>query len=141
MPTPALPATTQARAYFIQDGRLVAEQLEVSGEHPARSSMEALLAGPRVAGHQTQVPAGTRLLGLSVTGGTATLDLSDHVRHVQGIPAIPLLLGQVVFTLTQFPNVQRVVVRVAGEEVRVLGGEGVTVPEPLDRATVQRLLR
>jgi len=129
------------RAYFVQDGRLVAEPVGVSEAHPARSSVEALLAGPRVAGHQTQVPPGTRLLGLVVNGGTATLDLSDQARSVQGSAAIPLFLGQVVYTLTELPTVQRVVVRISGEEVRVLGGEGIAVPEPIDRAAVQRLLR
>ena len=126
--------------YFTSGGRLVTETLLVPASTPARGSIAALLAGPKTAGHYSQVPTGTRLLGLNLAAGTATVNLSNEVQNLQGSPAIPLFLGQLVDTLTQFPDVQHVVLEVNGQPVRSLGGEGDAVPEPLDRATVQRML-
>jgi germination protein M len=126
--------------YFTSGKSLVSEARPVSAAAPARGSLEALLAGPSGAGHFSQVPAGTRLLSLNLAGGIATVSFSDQVQTLQGSPAIPLFLGQVVDTLTQFPDIQRVVLEVNGQPLRTLGGEGVAVPEPLDRAAVQRLL-
>ena len=43
-------------------------------------------------------------------------------------------LAQVVFTLTQFPSVERVASRVAGTPTTVFGGEGVMLDPQVDRA-------
>lgn len=126
--------------YFTAGNRLVSEARQVPTAAPARGSIDALLAGPTSAGHFSQVPAGTRLLSINLAGGTATVSFSNQIQNLEGSPAIPLFLGQVVTTLTQFPDVQRVVLEVNGQPLRTLGGEGVAVPEPLDRATVQRML-
>lgn len=135
-------ATGQANVtiYFTQGSRLVTETRTVPAGTPARGSLDALLAGPQAAGHYSQVPNGTRLQSMNLKGGTATVDLSSQVQNLEGSPAIPLFLAQVVDTLTQFSDVQRVVLEVNGKTVRSLGGEGMPVPEPMDRATVQKLL-
>lgn len=131
---------TDVAVYFTQGSRLVTETRAVPAAAPARGSLDALLAGPMATGHYSQVPNGTALQSMNLKGGTATVDLSSQVQNLEGSPAIPLFLAQVVDTLTQFPDVQRVVLEVNGKPVRTLGGEGVTVPEPLDRAAVQKLL-
>lgn len=142
--SPVAGATTASTAavtlYFTKGGKLVAEPRTVPAVDPLRSSLEELLAGPKVAGDYSEVPRGTRLLGVSITGSTANVNLSSQVQSLQGAPAIPLFLGQVVNTATQFQGVERVSLQVEGRPVRTLGGEGVAVPEPLDRAAVQRLL-
>jgi germination protein M len=140
---PATASTTSqvtAAIYFTSGSHLVSESRQVAAAAPARASIEALLAGPKVAGHYSQVPSGTRLRGVNLAAGTATVDLSNQVESLQGSPAIPLFLGQIVDTLTQFPDVQRVVLEVNGQPLRSLGGEGAAVPEPLDHAAVQRML-
>jgi spore germination protein GerM len=86
------------------------------------------------------VPAGTRLLGVQLTGAQATINLSPQALAIEGSPAIPLFLAQLVDTATQFPAVQRVTLQVEGRPLTALGGEGMAVPEPLDRPSVQRLL-
>ena len=43
-------------------------------------------------------------------------------------------LAQVVFTLTQFPSVERVAFRVAGTPTTVFGGEGVMLDPQVDRS-------
>jgi spore germination protein GerM len=131
---------TDVAVYFTQGSRLVTETRAVPAAAPARGSLDALLAGPKATGHYSQVPNGTALQSMNLKGGTATVDLSSQIQNLEGSPAIPLFLAQVVDTLTQFPDVQRVVLEVNGQPVRTLGGEGVAVPEPMDRAAVQKLL-
>jgi spore germination protein GerM len=126
--------------YFTSGNSLVKESRQVPAASPARGSIDALLAGPSGSGHYSQVPPGTRLLSINLAAGTATVSFSEQVQNLQGSPAIPLFLAQVVDTLTQFPDVQKVVLEVNGQPLRSLGGEGVSVPEPLDRATVQQML-
>jgi len=58
-----------------------------------------------------------------------------------GSPAIPLFLAQVVSTATQFPAVRQVTLRIAGQPVTSLGGEGMAVPEPLDQSAVRKMLQ
>jgi germination protein M len=143
--SPAVASTSSSgqisvAVYFTSGSSLVSEPRSVPAAAPARGSLEALLAGPAVAGHFSQVPHGTRLLSVNLAAGTATVDFSEQIQDIQGSPAIPLFLGQVVNTLTQFPDVQRVMLKANGRTVLSLGGEGAAVPEPLDRAAVQRML-
>jgi hypothetical protein len=81
----------------------------------AGAAVVELLGGdPYCPGSQRPFPAGARLLGVVVEGGTATVDLS-------GVGPRPSrwTLQALVHTLTQFPTVRRVLVRVDG---RRLGG-------------------
>ncbi|MBD0339068.1 MAG: GerMN domain-containing protein [Thermoleophilia bacterium] len=101
------------------------------------AAVEALLAGPteaeRALGVSSSVPEGTTLLGLEVAGGTATVDLSREFESGGGSLSMLSRLAQLVFTLTQFSTVDRVVLELEGEPVEALGGEGVLVDEPLTR--------
>jgi spore germination protein GerM len=103
-----------------------------------KAALEQLLAGPtaaeRAAGLGTAVPAGTRLLGLDIANGTATVDLSQELVSGGGSLSMRERLAQVVFTLTQFPSVERVAFRVAGTPTTVFGGEGVMLDPQVDRS-------
>jgi Immunoglobulin-like domain of bacterial spore germination/Sporulation and spore germination len=64
-------------------------------------------------------PAGTRLRGLELEDGTATVDLSGPALKGRSGTARRWPLQALVYTLTQFPTVQRLVVKVEG---RAVGG-------------------
>ena len=138
-PTSAAPPLPVA-VTFTRGDHLVRERRLVPAGDPARASVLALLAGPAEPGDATEAPPGTRLLGLNVRDGTATVDLSPDLQQAEGDPAIPLLLAQLVDTLTQFPAVQRVALEVAGQPLTTLAGDGLVVPPLLDRATSDALL-
>ena len=108
------------------------------------AALEALLAGPsdqEVNGDvATAVPAGTELLGLDIADGVATVDLSSEFEAGGGSRSIRLRLAQVVFTLTQFPTVKRVLFRLDGEPVDVFSGEGLVLDEPVTRADYDELV-
>jgi hypothetical protein len=77
---------------------------------------ELLETDPDCPGARRPFPAGTRLRGIDLDGGTATVELSR--------PALPAAraarrwpLQALVHTLTQFPTVRRVLVKVGGRTV------------------------
>jgi spore germination protein GerM len=101
----------------------------------ARAAMEQLLAGPtdaerahdlRVGTIGTRIPEGTRLLGLDIQDGVATVDLSSEFASgdIDGDEreAWAIRLAQVTYTLTQFPTVGRVRFMVDGKPGHAIEG-------------------
>jgi germination protein M len=134
-PTSA-PAPT---AYFLQGEHLAAVTVPMRpfDTAVAGAALKALLAGPspdvKTAGLTSAIPAGTRLLGLTISGGTATVDLSGRFGSGGGSASMRMRVAQVVWTLTQFPSTERVVFRMDGKPVEALGGEGLILSEPQTR--------
>ena len=119
--------------------------------------MTALLAGPSAREQAAQpfirtlIPDGTKLLGLEVSRGLATVDLSAEFGSFSPDDAWDLgmfelrgRLAQVVYTLTQFGTVDRVNFKLEGKPVKVLFGipspdegvaDAVVLDKPVTRAT------
>ena len=111
----------------------------------ATAAMKALLAGPASnesdeRGLTSAVPEGSRLLGLTIKDGIATIDLSGEYESGGGSASTFYRLGQVVYTLTQFSTVQSVVFQVEGRTVNVFGSEGVVLDGPVGRVEYGDLL-
>jgi hypothetical protein len=108
------------------------------------ASLGDLLAGPteaeRSEGTSTAVPEGTRLLGLVVDDGLATVDLSSEFESGGGSLSMMARLGQVACTLDQFPTVKGVAFELDGEPVDVFSGEGIVLDEPVTCADYEDLL-
>lgn len=146
----ATPSTTTVRAYFYLGGEpgtagLVPVLREVGAGDPIEAAVGALLAGPTTdeAGLRTvtsAIPVGSRLLELTVADGIATADLSSEFESGGGSASMFIRLGQVVFTLTQFPTVQSVVFKIDGQRVTVFSSEGIVLDSPLGRADEADLL-
>jgi germination protein M len=99
--------------FFLQDGKVapVARSV-VAGPEVARVALTELLNGPtdedQALPVETAIPAGTELGAVSVAGGIADVELSRVLpREAQ---------AQVVYTVTQFPTVQRVRLLVEGQQ-------------------------
>ncbi|MDH4170752.1 MAG: GerMN domain-containing protein [Acidimicrobiia bacterium] len=101
------------------------------------SAMAALLAGPSdieaEIGMGSEIPTGTELLGVEVDDGTATVDLNAAFEESSGTLAETLRIAQVVFTLTQFDDIDTVRFRIDGVDVDALGSHGIDVSSGLDR--------
>ncbi len=114
----------------------------VPGPAVLRGAIDALFSGPtseeKTAGLTTAVPTGTQLLDVGVVGGLATIDVSTDFASGDGNLSMQARLAQVVFTATQFPNVDRVDLTMAGERLETLGGEGLTLTEPQKRLNMSR---
>jgi hypothetical protein len=157
-PTPAAavtPPTAEATAtpaaelvvsvYFARGERLgVVRRAIPRTPQVGAAALAELLAGPSVEersiGFSSEIPPGTRLLGLSVQDGVATVDLSGQFGQGGGSLSMMTRVAQVVFTLTQFPSVQAVQFRLDGQPVEALGGEGLLLDRPLARDDFEQVL-
>ena len=149
-PTPASSETMVVRTYYILGGGVGVEGLvptlrevpRTSGV--ARAAMTALLDGGPIADAYQQVssaiPAGTRLLGVSVRDGVATVNLSQEFESGGGSASMSYPLGQVVYKLTQFSTGQSVLFQVEGQPVRTFGSEGIALGGPQSRFDYEQLL-
>ncbi len=121
-PTPAASpvGTTTVRTYFFlgsftdNAGLVPVERQIPKTQAVGAASLAALLAGP-IEGElaarpamYTSVPAGTRFLGLQVSTGVATVNLSSEFEAGGDSLSVQGRIAQVVYTLTQFPTVQGV---------------------------------
>lgn len=139
VPTPtASPAMTSTSVFLVLDGKVQPVRRVVSAITPARDSMLALLQPPsnvESAYHYTNdVPLTTRLNGVSITGGVATVDLS--MQFTSG-PADSQArrVAQVVDTLTELGTVRSVLFRIEGSPILSMGG--VALGSPVTRAAVE----
>jgi spore germination protein GerM len=150
-PSPSDPTgTTIVRAYFWLGGNpgsagLVAILRQVpASKAVANASVNALLGGPTAAegGKQisTAVPAGSQLLGLTVKDGVATVNLSTEFESGGGSASVLTRLGQVVYTLTQFPSIKSVIFQIEGKTATVFSSEGVVLDKPVGRSDYVDLL-
>ena len=141
-PSPAEEATddetnTVSFQVWFADGKKLAPAVATIEATPqvGSAALEALIEGPAGAGDLTSaVPAGTSVDSLNIEGGTATVDLSSEFASGSGIPSMGMRLGQLTFTLTQFPTVKRVVLEEGGERVKEFSKEGLVIERPLTRA-------
>jgi germination protein M len=141
-PSPS-PSTTAAPTnlslYFLRGEELgVAARRVPQTTKPATAAMEALLAGPtaaeKAAGLTSAVPSGSRLLGLSIDGTTARVDLSARFAAGGGSLSMQARVAQVVYTLSQFPTIKAVDFMLDGSLVETLGGEGLILDAGQTRA-------
>ena len=95
----------------------------------ATAAVRDLLAGPAAdeAGLLTMIPAGSQLLGITIDGSVATVDLTGTFESGGGSASMLGRLAQLVYTATQFPTVDAVRLRLDGRPVDSIGGEGVIV--------------
>src|SRR5450759_1175448 len=132
-------ATTTVRVYFFQpdpaggDAHLVPVLRTVPATRAvATAAVRELLAGPASdeRGLLTMIPAGSQLLGITIDGSVATVDLTGAFESGGGSASMFGRLAQLIYTLTQFPTVDTVRLRLAGPRDRP--GERVrgTVPAP-----------
>ena len=115
----------------------VTERTEPSSPRVGTAAVNALLAGPsaaeKAAGLGTSIPEGTELLGLSIDGGVATVDLSRTFESGGGSLSMFNRLAQLTYTLTQFPSVHGVNLELEGKPVTVFSGEGIILDQPMTR--------
>ena len=120
------------RGRFLQ----VAYRSQDSTPRIGTAALESLLEGSEAGDGKASsaIPAGTRLLDLGIADGLATVDLSSEFESGGGSFSMLARLAQVVFTITQFPTVDRVAFEIEGEPVDVFSAEGIVLDEPQTRA-------
>lgn len=115
---------------------LVPVNRPVKGPLNPTTALQALIDGPLTHENlEPSVPPTTRLLGLSIYRGLATVNFSDEIiRDFNGGALIEsYLIKAIVNTLTEFPEIDRVQFLVEGEPVESIGGH-ILIIDPIERA-------
>jgi germination protein M len=143
--TGSVPTSVSLEVWFLKGEQLVRERrTHQATRQVATAAIQALLVGPSPAelesGLRSAIPAGTKLLGISIKNGVATVDLTSQYQSGGGSLAMKARLTQVVYTLTQFPTVRAVLFHLDGEPVNVFSGEGIVLDHPVGRKDYEDLL-
>jgi len=138
------PAQTRERAvYFTQidkDGQIlqsrVTRRLPVS-DSPMQDALNAMLAGPSAdeinRGILNIIPKNTRILSTIIRGSTAYISFSeDFMFNTFGVEGYVAQLRQIVWTVTEFSNVNDVQILIEGRRLDYLG-EGIWIGSPISR--------
>jgi len=142
-PPAAPPETRDRNIYFAQidkDGQIlqskVTRKIPVSAS-PMLDSLNVLLAGPS-SGELNKnllnfIPQGTRVLSATVRSNTAYINFSeDFLFNKFGVEGYVAQLRQIVWTVTEFSNVNEVQILIEGRRLDYLG-EGIWIGSPITR--------
>lgn len=106
----------------------------------ARVSLEQLFAGPTsgetsgIPAMSTTIPDGVEVLGLTISEGIATVDLSAEFEGDDDSPVVAQRMAQVVFTLTSIPFVNEVLFHQEGAPIAAQTSSGDQVDRPVLKA-------
>ena len=112
---------------------------DAAGKYAA--AMKSLLTGTKQKGQTTIIPKQAKVKSVKVKGDTAYVDFNqDLVKHFTGgSTGEEMLVGSVVNTLTEFPEVKAVQILIDGHSVETLAGHmDLTVPIKRMDAIVQK---
>jgi spore germination protein GerM len=86
--------------------------------------LEELIKGPHSPALNRTVPAGVKVLGVSVNGGIASIDFSEEIRsgHWGGSTGEILTVYSIVNTLAELPEIEMARFLIEGEEIETLAG-------------------
>jgi hypothetical protein len=143
---PASPPSVAARdraLYFIEvdgDGAILRTRVirpMPATDSPLADTIRVLLQGPtadeRNRGLITLIPPGAQLLSARIRGSTAYLSFSEDFQfNTYGVEGYIGQLRQIIWTVTEFPNVEDVQILIEGRRIDYLG-ERIAIGSPLDR--------
>ena len=139
-PTQTLPAQSmRVKIYYPDDSgvHLVEVERKISVEHEGEKNLvavEMLLEDPHEENLTTIFPKNASIRSVTVDNGLATVDLDCAMLKtmVGGSTGEEFLVGSIVDTLTNFPEVTRVKFLVDGKEIETLSGH-MDLSTPLER--------
>ena len=112
----------------------VTKNVKVKGQDKYKAAVEALLAGTDDKRLTTVFPKKTKLLKVAVSGSTARVDFDKNLTagFVGGSTGEEMLVGSLVNTLTEFPEIKKVQILVEGKEIDSLSGH-LDLSKPVSR--------
>lgn len=118
--------TIQVDLYFGKADKngLVLEKRDIERrEGIARLTVEELLKGPDNSEYVNLFPEGSRLLDINVKpDGVCIVDLSTEVTRLKSSQEEKLMVYSLTNTLAQFPTIDKVVIRIDGQETDTIAG-------------------
>lgn len=139
-PAQVKPKEMQVNVYYPRnDGTgLIAVSRKVNTEKDDKytAAMKSLLTGTKEKGQTNVIPKKAKLRSVTVKDSTATVDFSKELEQnfSGGSTGEEMLIGSIVNTLTDFPEIQKVQILIEGASVETLSGH-MDLSEPLTRMT------
>jgi spore germination protein GerM len=146
---------SESELWFVQDERLSPGETYMGGALPANLATDDPVAqnaafwlrilfagamGPyQEAGDTSAIPDGTELLGVSRDGSVLSVDVSSRFESDDGNLSMQLRVAQIVYTATQFEDIDAVRILIDGESVDSIGAEPIVLSEPLTRRDFQNV--
>ncbi len=130
--------------YQNENGYLVPVKRQIPWEEGiAKAALRNMLDSPiirediGIIGLKPIIPTGTEILGMSIDQerGTCKVDFSSHVMDCQTKKEEENLVKGIVYTLTEFPNIQEVQIMVDGKVVSEMR-YGTNIQKPLKREDI-----
>jgi len=126
-PTPEVPQMTNVAVYYLKsstaDFYLVREvhQVEKTAEIATAALNELIKGNPVTPGASRVLPADTKILGIKIEQGLATVDFSAEVLKANvGSSGEALGIASIVNTLTEFPTIQKVSFTMDGQVAKAI---------------------
>lgn len=132
------PATVEVKLYYPDEEgeKVVPVKATVAAKEKYQAVVEALIKGTDTP-HLTGIfPKGTKVNRVTVAHGLATVDFSPELvdRFVGGSTGEEMLVGSLVNTLTEFPEITSVQIVVNGKEIETISGH-LDISAPFTRQT------
>ncbi len=107
-------------------------------DSPLRETLLTLLKGPDTLemnrGLLTLIPKDTKIKNIYIKNDIAYIDFSEDFRfNTLGVEGLKNQLKQVVYTATEFNNINKVQILINGKIEKYLGPEGIYIGNPLSR--------
>ena len=100
-------------------------------------SLESLIAGPsgreKSSGYLNAVPGKLRVRSVVIQGRTAVIDFSGAIEEDAPGQIIIKRLQQIIYTATEFDNVDNVIIKINGRHKNSIGADGLSISGPLSR--------
>lgn len=132
--------------YFLKESQggkvnfLAIEAKANNDEDSLKASIEALLKGPseenKKNGFYTEIPSGTKLLGIKETDKYIIINLNDEFQYGGGTDSIYNRLKQLIKTVSQAKVNKDIYLYLNGKQADVIGGEGVIIKQPLTKESL-----
>ncbi len=101
------------------------------------AALENLIKGPtqkeKDRGFITAVPQGLKIRGISINGRTAEIDFNSAIEEGAAGDILIKRVQQIVYTSTQFENVNSIVIKINGQRRKSMGSDGFSIGGPLKR--------
>ncbi len=141
-PSPvAVPNTTKADVYWLSGSgtqlKLAPANLEIpssDADTQLKTAVERLLKGPANSNVTSSIPTETKLNSFKVKNDGVHIDLSKAFTSGGGSTSMQGRLGQVIYTASSLKPTEPIWISVDGEPLKVLGGEGLEVSQPMTRS-------
>lgn len=110
---------------------------KISAEKPLESALVSLIKGPtrdeENRGFITAVPGSLKVRGINIKGRTAEIDFSGTIEEGAAGDILLKRVQQIVYTATQFDNIESIVILINGKKRKTLGSDGFSISGPLRR--------